>query len=90
VAIRGEGVEALLAALERHRAWLLESEAGAARVEARLREAMRLQLREALAEAALQALGPALDEAAQAVARRKVDPYTAAERLVAAFRGESA
>jgi LAO/AO transport system kinase len=90
VATRGEGVEALLAALERHRAWLLESEAGAARVEARLREAMRLQLREALAEAALQALGPALDEAAQAVARRKVDPYTAAERLVAAFRGESA
>jgi LAO/AO transport system kinase len=87
VATRGEGVEDLLLRLEKHRAWLRESEAGAARMEVRLREAMRVQLREALAEAALAALGPALDEAAQAVARREVDPYTAAERLVAAFQG---
>jgi LAO/AO transport system kinase len=86
VATRNQGVAALLERLARHRAWLLGTEAGAARLEERLREAMRVQLRDALVDAALSALGPALDEATQAVARRERDPYTAAERLVAEFR----
>lgn len=86
VATRNEGVAALVAALERHRAWLVGTEAGAARQEERLREAMHVQLRDTLTDAALTALGPALEEAVRAVARREVDPYTASERLVDAFR----
>jgi len=87
VSTRNEGVAELVSKLEAHRTWLTTTEAGAARRFERLREAMRTQLREALIDAALGELGAALDEAAQAVAHRQDDPYTAAERLVAAFRG---
>ncbi|WP_437683275.1 methylmalonyl Co-A mutase-associated GTPase MeaB [Sorangium sp. So ce131] len=86
VATRNEGVAALVEQLERHRAWLLGTEEGAARQEERLREAMHVQLRDALTDAAVAALGPALDAAVHAVSRREVDPYTASERLVEAFR----
>lgn len=89
VASRGEGTARLVEKLEQHRAWLEGTQAGAARREARLREAMRMQLREALLEMAETALGPALEDAVQAVARRERDPYTAAEALVAAFRGST-
>lgn len=87
VSTRDEGVAALVTQLEAHHAWLTGTEAGAARRFERLREAMRTQLREALLDAAMAELGGALDEAAQAVAHRQTDPYTAAERLVTAFRG---
>jgi LAO/AO transport system kinase len=50
---------------------------------------MRMQLREALLDMAEAALGPALEDAVHAVARKEQDPYTAAETLVAAFRGKS-
>ncbi|WP_437971888.1 methylmalonyl Co-A mutase-associated GTPase MeaB [Sorangium sp. So ce260] len=90
VATRNEGVAALVDRLEAHRAWLFGTEAGAARREERLREAMHVQLRDALTDAALAALGPALDAAVHAVARREVDPYTASERLVEAFRSAGA
>jgi LAO/AO transport system kinase len=86
VSTRGEGVSELVEKLERHRAWLTGTEEGGERREARLREAMHNQLRDALVDAALAALGPALDDAAHAVARREVDPYTASEDLVARFR----
>ena len=89
VATRNEGMADLVVRLEKHRAWLFGTTPGAARREARLREAMRMQLREALTEAALTTLGGAIDEAVHAVAQRETDPYTAAERLVAAFRGAS-
>ncbi|XXX82265.1 methylmalonyl Co-A mutase-associated GTPase MeaB [Sorangium sp. So ce134] len=90
VATRNEGVAALVDRLEGHRAWLFGTEAGAARREERLREAMHVQLRDALTDAAVAALGPALDAAVRAVARREVDPYTASERLVEAFRSAGA
>ncbi|HSO00652.1 MAG TPA: methylmalonyl Co-A mutase-associated GTPase MeaB [Candidatus Nanopelagicales bacterium] len=86
VATRNEGVTDLVSKLEEHRAWLSGTEAGGARREARLREMMRVQLRDALTEAALATLGGAIDEAAHAVARREIDPYSAAERLVSDFR----
>ncbi|WP_437339214.1 methylmalonyl Co-A mutase-associated GTPase MeaB [Sorangium sp. So ce394] len=90
VATRNEGVAALVDRLEAHRAWLFGTAAGAARREERLREAMHVQLRDALTDAAVAALGSALDAAVRAVARREVDPYTASERLVDAFRGAGA
>ncbi len=89
VASRAEGIAALVDRLKQHRAWLDGTEAGAERRAQRLREAMRVHLREALLEMAETSLGPAIEGAVQAVGRREQDPYTAAEALVAAFRGRA-
>ncbi|MBK8257326.1 MAG: methylmalonyl Co-A mutase-associated GTPase MeaB [Polyangiaceae bacterium] len=89
VASRGEGTTALLGHLEKHRAWLSDTPEGQARREARLREAMRMQLRESLLEIAEHTLGQALDEAVARVAKKEIDPYSAAEELVAAFRSKN-
>jgi LAO/AO transport system kinase len=86
VASRGEGVSELVAALERHRTWVEGTEAGRARRRARLAEQLRESLRESLIDAAVHDLGPSIDEAVQAIETRSVDPYTATENLVAAFR----
>lgn len=89
VATRGEGLDDLLTKLEKHYTWLTTTEAGAARREIRLRESMAMLLREALVDAALRSLGPELDAAVHAVARRELDPYTAAELLIAKFAASS-
>jgi LAO/AO transport system kinase len=86
VASRGEGVAELVAALERHRTWVEGTEAGRARRRARLAEQLRESLRESLIDAAVHDLGPSIDAAVQAIEARSVDPYTATENLVAAFR----
>jgi LAO/AO transport system kinase len=85
VALRGQGIDELLENLESHKAWLEGTEAGRERKLARLREAMRNQLRQTLLEHAERSMGDAIDEAVSAVARRELDPYTAAEELVAKF-----
>jgi LAO/AO transport system kinase len=86
VATRGEGIAELLAALDGHRAWIEGTAAGRARRAQRMGEEVREALREALIEAAVHDLGDQLDEAVQNVDARAVDPYTATEALVAAFR----
>jgi GTPase len=86
VSTRGEGIAAIVEGLERHKAWLEGSEAGRARRRARLAEEVRDGLREALVEAAVHELGPRIEEAVRKVDAREVDPYTATEELVAAFR----
>jgi LAO/AO transport system kinase len=86
VATRNQGVTELLGALAQHRTWLETTERGAARREARLREALTTHLRDALIDEALRVLGGDVDRAASDVARRAIDPYSAAEQLVAAFR----
>jgi LAO/AO transport system kinase len=86
VASRGEGVAELVAALDRHRAWVEGTESGRARRRERLAEQLRESLREALIEAAVHDLGEELDEAVRTIESRAVDPYTATEHLVAAFR----
>ena len=86
VATRNQGITELLAMLEKHRAWLETTDRGAARRQARLRESMQTHLRDALVEEALQTLGEAIEQAVGEVARREIDPYSAAERLVAEFR----
>ncbi len=87
VSTRNQGVDELLAMLEAHHAWLTTTELGAARRAARLAESMRAHLRDALVDEALRALGGRLDAAVEAVGRREMDPYSAAEQLVAEFRG---
>jgi LAO/AO transport system kinase len=86
VATRSQGVDELLGMLERHRAWLSGTEQGAARRAVRLAESLHAHLRDALIEEALHALGDRLAAAAAAVDRREIDPYSAAEQLVADFR----
>ncbi len=86
IATKGEGTPEVLAALEKHRSWLEGSEAGRARRRARLAEEVRDGLREALIDAATSALGPQIDDALRAVDAKEVDPYTATERLIDAFR----
>jgi LAO/AO transport system kinase len=86
VALRGEGTDDLVAALERHRAWVTTTEAGRARRHARLAEELREALREALIDAAVSALGPAIEDAVAAVEAKSTDPYSATEALVARFR----
>jgi LAO/AO transport system kinase len=80
VATRGEGLNELVAALDAHRGWLEGTEAGRRRRRERVADELRLVLREALVDAAVEALGGAIDAAV------RDDPYTATERLVAAFR----
>jgi LAO/AO transport system kinase len=86
IATKGEGVAELVDALDRHRAWLDGTETGRQRRRLRLAEELREALRETLIEAATHALGAALDKAVDDVAAKTIDPYTATEQLLAAFR----
>ena len=86
VATRNEGVTEIIAALGKHRAWGEGTERGRSRRRARLTEELRDGLREALIEAATSVVGAEMDEAVRAVDARELDPYTATERLIAAFR----
>lgn len=87
VATRGEGTAELVAAVALHRAWLDGTSSGRERRRARLAEEVRESLREALIEAATSDLGASLDEAVRDVEERRIDPYTATERLIERFRG---
>jgi len=88
VATRGDGIQQVVDALDRHRQWLEGTAAGARRKRMRLAEEVRDSLREALIDAAVHDLASRIDEAVHAVEAKEVDPYTATERLVAAFRGK--
>lgn len=84
VAASGDGIDALTAAIDEHRAWLLSSGQLAERRIRRAREEVS-----ALAWGELRARfasgGPdnALEHAARAVAEGRMDPYTAASDLIA-------
>jgi LAO/AO transport system kinase len=86
VSTRGEGIAELVDALDRHRAWAEGTEEGRARRVSRLSEEVREALREALIAAAVHDLGSQIDGAVHDVEARQIDPYTATERLVGAFR----
>ena len=79
----GEGVEDLAAAVDEHRNALVARDGLAQRRTARA----RLQIREValgtVRDRAAQLTGAAgLNDLAEAVARRELDPYTAADRLL--------
>jgi LAO/AO transport system kinase len=86
VATRGEGIVDLVRALDEHKAWVEGTTVGRARREARLAEELREGLREALIDAAVHDIGPRIDAALHEMKARTLDPYTATERLVEAFR----
>lgn len=84
VAMRGEGVAALCDWVEVHAAYLAETGQRAHREAGRAAGMLEHVLRDALMTALLARL-PAgqLDEVIDAIARRALDPYTAAEQLLA-------
>ncbi len=86
VSTRGEGIADILEALDRHKAWIDGTEAGRARRRLRLAEELRESLRETLIEAATGALGREIERAVSDVEAKSIDPYTATEQLLAAFR----
>ena len=86
ISTRGEGIADLVASIERHRIWATETARGRARRVERLSQEIREALREALIEEATRSLGDALDLAVHEVETKAVDPYTATERLIAAFK----
>jgi LAO/AO transport system kinase len=86
IATKGEGIAELVEALDRHKTWLDGTEMGRMRRRLRLAEELRETLRETLIEAATDALGAALDQAVLDVEQKTIDPYTATEQLLAAFR----
>ncbi len=86
VASRGEGVDEVVAEIDKHRAWLEQSGQLAERRTRRARDEI-----EAIAVTALRARWgdvhgrTELDDLAAAVAAGKSDPYTAADELLATF-----
>src|SRR5574337_642185 len=61
VATRGEGIDDLVASLDRHHTWLTTTTAGRERRRTRLAEEVRESLRETLIEAAMSSLGPEIE-----------------------------
>lgn len=88
VASTGQGIDQLVTALDDHRAWLEAGERLARRRHARARMQIReLALGTVRARAAAVSGAAGLDALAGAVARRDLDPYAAADRLLDALRG---
>jgi LAO/AO transport system kinase len=90
VAVTGEGVVDLLAAIDRHRAHLDASGQRRARETARARAAFVTVLRERLLAGALERLEAELgrlDAVAARIAAREADPWRLAEELAARLRG---
>jgi LAO/AO transport system kinase len=84
VASRGEGLEELWEAITAHRSFLESDGRLAARRRKRTREELRSIVVERLYERAGQVCaGPAFDELAARVEAREVDPYSAADSLLA-------
>jgi len=89
VATRGEGVEAVLDAVEDHLAYLDRSGAGAERARDRYAEEVRTLLRAdlgAIVESEIEDRG-GLEELAEAIRTRETDPYTVAADLLAPLTG---
>ncbi|MFZ4516857.1 MAG: methylmalonyl Co-A mutase-associated GTPase MeaB [Microthrixaceae bacterium] len=83
VATTGDGVAALWAAVQEHRAAVTDSGELAARRAERVLEELREVVRARLLEqAAARCTGPAWDEAVGEVAAHRVDPWAAVDRLL--------
>src|SRR4029453_18327095 len=86
-ASEGAGVEELLAACERHLAFVVGTDEGKARRKERLERYARTTLREILGAKLEAHLGQAFDHAVACLARGEEDRYSASERLVQAALG---
>jgi LAO/AO transport system kinase len=86
IASTGDGVPELVARLDEHRMWLLESGEWAVRERLRAAHALESILRTELTRRILAHMpNTGLDELVEAVRRRETDPYSAASDLMAAW-----
>jgi LAO/AO transport system kinase len=82
IAVEGQGVEELMAAVEQHRVYLQEQPEGQQRVRVRASIELETILRESLLSRLIAAIGPQrLVNAIDRIAAREIDPYSAAESL---------
>ncbi len=82
-ATTGEGLQDLVAAIAKHRAWSLESGEHARRREAAARAEVEAVLREALVRRLADRVGSErVDQVVARVASRDIDPYAAVEELL--------
>src|SRR5690606_7836213 len=90
VAASGQGVDALVEALDRHRAWLEASGELAGRRRRRLAERVREAVDRGLRERAWTEAGGAaiLEESLPALEAGRITPYEVAERIVRADAGQ--
>lgn len=85
IAVRGEGVEELRVWIERHSEYLRSTRQLSQREAVRARSELDQILRDRLIATLLRRLPPGLlDSIIDAIARREMDPYSAADRLLAA------
>lgn len=84
VATKREGVDAIVAALEAHRAWLA-TPAGIARWQTRQTGLFRALLRDAMLERLELRLGPTIEGLVERVTRRELDPYAAGDEALEAL-----
>jgi len=83
IATSGQGADELIAAIEEHRMYLEQSGGRVLRDHLRAATELRMILRDYLLEELLARIEPEqLERLVQAVARRELDPYTAARQLV--------
>lgn len=82
VALRGEGIDSLLAAIDGHARHLAASPEGSTRARRRAKEEIVARLREALLAGAMERLGGEIDAAVERILQRSEDPYRAAQGLV--------
>jgi LAO/AO transport system kinase len=87
VATEGRGAEAVLDAIEAHRAYLAATREGTEQARQRAENLLRRAIDEALHRLLADGMDPdTYQEALEAVAGRRTDPQTAAERLIAHLR----
>jgi LAO/AO transport system kinase len=90
VAPQGTGIGELLEHWDAHAEWLSGTPAGRERSANRQRLRLLAFFREVLADAVFSRLASRIDELIVEVAARRVDPYAAVDRLIEAFRADSA
>jgi LAO/AO transport system kinase len=88
VASKGQGIDALAAAIEKHRAHLFGTARGEQRRRERARDELLGVLRATLIEEATAVLAGRIDGAVDRVMKRETDPYTVARELVDAYRAK--
>lgn len=86
VATQNLGIPELVDKLDAHYQWLRSTPQGTTRVALRLREQMYNEMRDALVEAAIRDIHETIEAVVGQVAAREIDPYSACEHLVNAFK----
>jgi LAO/AO transport system kinase len=85
VAVSGDGVDALVDALRKHRRFGETTEAGRSERRRRMHAEFSAMLRDALVDSAVARLGDDIEKTADKIAAREVDPYDACDQLLNRF-----